>query len=164
MKNKMLRFLALTWVCSMTICTLKAQVPQMHPDSLPQFVVDAKNDTVFRITENAPEFPEGQLAMFKFLGNNVRYPVLSRESGAQGTAYIAFVVNTDGSITDIKEKFFSKIESTKRFKKKVPEQAYKDLVTEAIRVVRLMPKWKVGSIKSRPVRVAFTLPIKFKLE
>jgi hypothetical protein len=163
-------YLCIAFICFNTfiINTLSAQIPKVGRDSLPSFLIDENNDTLYIKPENQPQFPEGQQAMYRFLGQNVRYPSLPRELGAQGTAYIDFVVNTDGSIVDVKGVSFSKLFSTnkKAAKKeaKIPQEVFDELINEAIRVVKLMPNWKPGTIKNEPVRVRYTLPLKFKLE
>jgi periplasmic protein TonB len=170
MKNKTL-YLLWAFICfnALFINTLSAQLPvvEVNVNSLPKFLINDKGDTTFLQVDIVPEFPEGQLAMFKFLANNIRYPRSSREEGAEGTAYIYFIVNTDGTIQDVTEKFFSKPPVTssrdKRRAAKIPELAFKDLATEAMRVVKLMPNWKPGILNGNPVKVAYTLPIKFKL-
>jgi TonB family protein len=98
--------------------------------------------------QEPPEFNGGQLEMFQFLGNNTVYPKSSRESGIEGTVYVGFVVNKLGEIVDVK---------TKRGVSKLLDR-------EAVRVVKSMPNWKPGKQDGELVRVAYTLPIKFKLE
>ncbi len=105
-------------------------------------------EKIFTIVEQNPEFPDGQAALFKWLGSNIKYPAVARENGIEGTVYVGFVVNTDGSIVDV---------SVKR-------GIGGGCNEEAVRVVQQMPRWKPGKQQGRPVRVAYTLPIKFKLE
>jgi hypothetical protein len=125
---------------------------------------DNQAEKPFRIEEKAPEFPGGIPEMFKFLSATIRYPALSRKHKAEGTAYIGFVVNTDGTLEDVQEKSLRKIPASSQEKQdKIPEEAYQELVKEAIRVVKLMPKWKAGEQNGRVKKVSFTLPIKFKL-
>jgi periplasmic protein TonB len=150
------------------INALSAQTPKALIDSSATFLVDENKDTIYIKPENAPQFPDGQRAMYLFLGQNIRYPSLPRESGAQGIAYIEFVVNADGKIVDVKSLSFTKLFSTnKRDAKKeakIPKSVYDELTNEAIRVVKLMPNWKPGTIKNEPVRVRYSLPLKFRLE
>ena len=98
--------------------------------------------------EVAPEFPGGESAKKAFITNNLRYPVIAKENGIQGTAVVQFVIELDGSITNIR--------------------LVKDLGNgcgqEALRLVQKMPKWKPGLDKGNPVRVLMTLPVKFVME
>ena len=96
-----------------------------------------------------PEFPGGQQALFKYLGDNVKYPVIAQENGIQGRVICQFVVNKDGSIVDIEV---------------VRSGGDPSLDKEAIRVIKSMPKWKPGKQRGKPVRVKFTLPVNFKLQ
>ena len=120
--------------------------------------------------ETYPEYPNGIGELFRFLGNNIRYPKIARENGAQGTVYVGFVIDIDGSLVDINVKSIKKIFSAKseakqrKEEKKIPIESYQAMEEEAIRVVKLMPKWKPGTQQSKQVRVSYTLPIKFKLE
>lgn len=95
-----------------------------------------------------PTFKGGEDEMYLWLGENIRYPQVAKESGIQGTVVVTFVVEKDGSITGI--------------------QILRDIGggcgDEAIRVVKKMPKWKEGRQSNVPVRVQFNLPIKFTLE
>jgi TonB family protein len=97
--------------------------------------------------EQMPEFEGGQKEMFQFLMKNVKYPKDARENGVEGTVYVGFVVSKTGEIEDVKIR-----------------RGFKLLNEEAIRVVKLMPKWKAGKQDGELVSVSYTLPIKFKLE
>ena len=94
-----------------------------------------------------PAFPGGEAAMIKFIQQNVVYPELSREMGEQGTVYVQFVVNSDGSIQDVV------------VLKGVSEQLNK----EAVRVVKKMPNWSPGEQAGKKVRVRYQIPIKFTI-
>lgn len=109
-----------------------------------------KPEQVFTIVEQMPSFPDGEAALFKWLRDNIKYPAIARENSIEGKVYVGFVVNTDGSITDV------------TVKRGVTGGAV--LNDEAIRVVKAMPKWKPGRQQGREVRVSYTLPIQFKLE
>ncbi len=133
-----------------------------------------KNESqVFTVADESPEFPQGQSALFKWLGENIRYPAVSRENGIQGTVYIGFVVEKDGSITDITVKRGVKgiVRDTVTIMEvngvkgnKYVEREDHSIDNEAKRVIAAMPKWKPGKNKGELVRVAYTLPIKFKLD
>ena len=109
----------------------------------------AKNEEVFTVVENPPEYIGGQAAMIEFLTQNIVYPKAEREKGIQGTVYVTFIVETNGNLSNVK----------------VIRGVNKALDTEAVRVVNLMSKrWKAGTFKGKPVRVQFNLPIKYALE
>lgn len=103
---------------------------------------------VFFIVEEMPEFPGGEQALNKFLHENVQYPVIAQENGIQGRVYVKFVVNTDGSITNVE----------------IARGVDPSLDKEALRVVRDMPKWKPGKQRGKSVRVSYTVPINFVLQ
>lgn len=94
-----------------------------------------------------PEFPGGENAMYAWLGEQIQYPELCAEMGIQGMAYVEFVVNTDGSICQVKGL----------------SSPHELLSKEAIRVVKQMPKWKAGEQAGKKVRVRYTIPINYQL-
>ncbi len=131
------------------------------------------NDPVLNDVDELPEFAQGQKALFQWLGQNIKYPKISRENNFQGTVFVGFVVEKDGAITDVKVKRGAKgiIRDTVTIMEvngikgnKIVEREDFSLDNEAKRVIAAMPKWKPGKNKGQPVRVAYTLPIKFKLE
>ncbi|HEX9956131.1 MAG TPA: TonB family protein [Fibrella sp.] len=116
-----------------------------------EVVVEApapKEDEIFTVVEQNPEFQGGQAAMYAWLGKNIKYPAAASRANISGKVFVSFTVNTDGSITDA--------------------QVLKGLGfgtdEEAVRVVKSMPKWKPGKQSGRPVRVKYNLPISFQLE
>ena len=84
----------------------------------------------------------------RYLSENVKYPTIAADNGIQGRAVCSFVVNKDGSISDVEV---------------VRSGGDPSLDKEALRVIKSMPKWKPGTIKGKPVRVKFTLPVNFSL-
>ena len=108
-----------------------------------------KNDIIYEVCEKQPEFPGGAFALMKFLRDNIKYPEEARKDTIQGKAHIQFVVNTDGSICDIKVAKSAGNES---------------LDKEAVRVVASMPKWEPGTQSGEKVRVRFVLPITYRLQ
>ena len=104
---------------------------------------------IYTVVEQNPEFSGGMDALVAWLGTNVKYPTAARESGLEGTVYVSFVVERDGTITTVK---IIK-----------PTEGMKELEEEAMRAVRSMPKWKPGKSKGKKVRVQFMLPIVFSL-
>lgn len=107
-----------------------------------------EEDEVFTTVEEQPSFVGGQAALAEYLGSNIIYPEISRENGSQGTAYVSFTVNADGSIQDVEILRSS-------------GDIYLD--KEALRVVGGMPKWNPGRQLDKPVRVKYVLPVKFRL-
>ena len=112
-------------------------------------VEEEEEETIFMVVESMPEFPGGQQALFKFLAENVKYPVIAQENGIQGRVICQFVVNKDGSIVDVQA---------------VRSSGEASLDKEAIRVIKSMPKWKPGKQRGKPVRVKYTVPVNFRLQ
>ncbi len=126
----------------------KAQIQTYTPPPPPKPKEEEVTDEIFVVVENQPEFPGGTTAMMKFLNDNIKYPVIAQENGIQGRVICNFVVERDGSITDVQ----------------VVRGVDPSLDKEAIRVIQQMPKWKPGSQRGKPVRVRFTLPVLFRLQ
>ena len=106
-----------------------------------------KNDMVFDVVEVMPQFPGGQIAMLQYLMKNIKYPEQAMKEGIQGRVAVSFIVEKDGSISDVK-----------------PVLSVHPLLNkEAVRVVESMPKWSPGKHNGKPVRVRFNLPVMFKL-
>ena len=95
--------------------------------------------------EVMPEFPGGAQALSNYLNTNVKYPKIAEEEGVQGEVVVSFIVERDGSITDVR----------------VIKAVHRALDVEAMRVVRNMPKWTAGTINGEVVRTQYTLPISF---
>ena len=103
---------------------------------------------VFDVVEEMPQFPGGQAALLEYLAKNIKYPVVAEENGIQGRVIVTFVVERDGSITDVK----------------VVKSVDPSLDKEASRVVKAMPKWQPGKQNGSAVRVKYTVPVQFKLQ
>ena len=106
-----------------------------------------KEEEIFQVVENQPEFPGGMVELMKYLQKNIKYPTICQEQGIQGRVVVQFVVNSDGSIVDAQ----------------VIKPVNPHLDKEAVRVVNAMPKWKPGEQRGKKVRVRFTLPVTFRL-
>ena len=106
-------------------------------------------EEIFMVVETMPEFPGGQAELFKYLSENVKYPVIAQENGIQGRVICQFVVNKDGSIVDVEV---------------VRSGGDASLDKEAVRVIKSMPKWKPGKQRGKAVRVKYTVPVNFKLQ
>ena len=103
---------------------------------------------VFDVVEEMPQFPGGQAALLEYLAKNIKYPVVAEENGIQGRVIVTFVVERDGSITDVK----------------VVKSVDPSLDKEAARVVKSMPKWQPGKQNGSAVRVKYTVPVQFRLQ
>ncbi len=107
-----------------------------------------KEEEIFTVVEQQPEFAGGMAALGQYLSKNLRYPAAAQRANVSGRVFMSFVVNTDGSIQDVS----------------VLKGLGFGTDEEAIRVVKGMPKWRPGKQSGRPVRVKFQLPINFTLE
>ena len=125
----------------------RAQVATYTPPPPPKAIEEEATEEIFVVVEQQPEFPGGMSALMKFLGDNIKYPVIAQENGIQGRVITTFVVERDGSITDIN----------------VVRGQDPSLDKEAVRVIKTMPRWKPGQQRGKPVRVRFTLPVQFRL-
>ncbi len=125
----------------------EAEVVIAAPVEAPQ--EEEEEEVVFVVVESMPEFPGGQQALFKYLSENVKYPVIAQENGIQGRVICQFVVNKDGSIVDVEV---------------VRSGGDPSLDKEAVRVIKSMPKWKPGKQRGKAVRVKYTVPVNFKLQ
>lgn len=110
-------------------------------------VVEEKTFEMFDI-QKPPGFPGGEPELMKYLAKEIQYPALAKENNIQGVVALTFVVNKDGSVSDV--------------------QVVKDIGggcgKEAVRVVKSMPKWTPGEANGHPVKVRFTLPVRFRLD
>jgi len=105
-------------------------------------------DIIYEGVDKEPEFPGGDSAMAVFIKRKTEYPEIPREMGIQGIVYVGFIVNKDGSISEVNSK----------------NSLNADLEREAMRVIRLMPNWIPGEQAGKPVRVRFTVPINFLIK
>ena len=122
---------------------LKAKEVIAEPE--PPKVEESK---VFDVVEEMPQFPGGPSALFEYLSKNIKYPVVAEENGVQGRVIVTFVVERDGSITDVK----------------VVKSVDPSLDKEAQRVVKSMPHWIPGKQNGSAVRVKYTVPVTFRLQ
>ena len=119
----------------------KPVVPVVNVDSV-------EPDEPLDVVEQMPEFPGGTVELMKFIASNVKYPVKAQKEGVQGRVLVQFIIEKDGTVSG----------------PKVVRAVNIYLDAEAVRVVKLLPKWKPGMQKGQPVRVKFTLPVTFKLQ
>ena len=106
-------------------------------------------DAIYMVVEKMPEFPGGMEAMWKFLSDHLNYPEEARERNIEGRSVVQFIVEKDGTISNIEL---------------VRSAGDKSLDKEAVRVIKLMPKWKPGSQRDKIVRCKYTVPVTFKLK
>ena len=128
-----------------TIEAVRNDIAVATPPPAPKEEVTQK---VFDVVEVMPSFPGGQAALLQYLNSHVKYPVVAQENGIQGRVTISFVVERDGSITDVK----------------VARSVDPSLDKEAARVVSSMPRWTPGKQNGSAVRVKFNVPVVFKLQ
>ena len=112
-------------------------------------VVEEVEEEIFVVVESMPEFPGGAQEMMKFIAENIKYPVIAQENGIQGRVICQFVIEKNGSVTDIQV---------------VRSSGDASLDKEAERVIKTMPKWKPGKQRGKPVRVKYTIPVSFRLQ
>ena len=124
---------------------LKAKEEIAAPEPPKQQVEENK---VSDVVEQMPSFPGGMGALMSWLSQNIKYPVIAAENGVQGRVIVQFVVEKDGSITDVK----------------VAKSVDPSLDKEAARVVKSMPHWIPGKQNGSAVRVKYTVPVTFKLQ
>ncbi|MBQ8220358.1 MAG: energy transducer TonB [Bacteroidaceae bacterium] len=110
--------------------------------------VQKEKGEICQTPERLPEYPGGMKAMMEYLNKNIRYPKQCQKKGITGRVIAQFVINTDGSISDVE----------------VIKKVHPLLDQEAVRVIQEMPKWQPGMQKGKNVRVRFTLPVNFNLK
>lgn len=123
---------------------LKAKEDIAAPEP-PKHVEETK---VFTVVEQMPMFPGGDAALMSYLANNIHYPTVAAENGVQGRVVVGFVVERDGSITDVR----------------ILRGVDPSLDREAMRVVKSMPRWTPGKQNGSAVRVKYQVPVAFRLQ
>ena len=109
---------------------------------------DVVEQEIFKIVEEMPSFPGGEAKLMEFVGKNIKYPQIARETGIQGRVCVNFVVEPDGSVSNVS----------------VLRGIGGGCDEEAMRVVKSMPKWKPGKQRGKAVRVQYMLPVNFRLQ
>ena len=153
---------------------INSTMPEEHVSPMMLIEQDtSKKDVMTKVDEN-PEFKGGQTELFKWLGNNIKYPENAVKNKTEGTVYVGFIVEKDGSISNVEVKRGVPIvaidtivqinPTTYAQTVKLVKSELSDINDEATRVIKAMPKWTRGKNKGKLVRVGYTLPIKFKLE
>lgn len=124
--------------------TEDTEIEEMVFEEAPE---EEETDQIFMVVEDQPQPQGGMQAFYEYVGKNMKYPSQARRMGIEGKVFVQFVVDKDGSLSDV--------------------QAIKGIGAgcdeEAVRVVKSAPKWKPGKQRGQPVRVRMVLPITFKL-
>ena len=116
---------------------IKAPEPPKHEEN-----------KIFTVVEQMPMYPGGDAALMQYLSSNIHYPAVAAENGVQGRVVVGFVVERDGSITDVN----------------VMRSVDPSLDREAVRVVKNMPRWTPGKQNGSAVRVKYQVPVTFRLQ
>lgn len=116
------------------------------PEEVKTEETETKEET-FLVVETMPMFPGGEKALYTYIGQHVTYPEKAKKEGTQGRVFVTFVVEKDGSITEVE----------------LMRGVSDELDQEALRVIKSMPKWKPGEQRGKAVRVQYRMPIKFAL-
>ena len=119
----------------------KEKTTQTHKDT-------TTGDKVYEVCEQMPIFEGGDAALLKYLRENLKYPDKTKDRGVQGRLVIGFIVEKDGSLTDVK----------------VLRPVDIDLDAEVLRLVKGMPKWIPGRQNGKRVRVRYNVPVSFRLK
>lgn len=138
----------LLWMCTQSPTETTPAVPESETSARAAEPFDPRQEKIFSLVEEVPEFPGGVEALMKYLGNNLRYPEKAAQDGITGRVFVAFVVAKDGSIHDVN----------------VLKGLSPEIDAEAVRVVKTMPKWKPARHEGQIVNVRFNLPINFQLD
>ena len=109
---------------------------------------EVQEQEIFQIVEEMPAYPGGDAKLMEYVAKNIKYPQIARETGIQGRVFVGFVVEPDGSVSNVK----------------VLRGIGGGCDEEAMRVVKSMPKWKPGKQRGKAVRVSYMLPVNFKLQ
>lgn len=125
----------------------KADAPTVNAPTEKADASQTDTDETVINPETMPSFPGGTAALLQYLMKNMKYPQYCREHGIKGKVIVSFIVNTDGSLTDIT----------------VVSPVDKLLDEEAVRVISNMPKWNPGTQRGKPVRVKYSVPVNFNL-
>ena len=115
------------------------------PEVVEEEVVEQE---IFQIVEEMPQFPGGEAKLMEYVAKNIKYPQIARETGIQGRVFVGFVVEPDGSISNVK----------------LLRGIGGGCDEEAMRVIKSLPKWKPGKQRGKAVRVSYQIPVFFKLQ
>ena len=130
-----------------TLSTDNFKLKILTTEDNPVQILEKDNDSVYQIVEKMPQYTGGESAMMKYVSENIKYPEKAKDDGIQGRVFISFVVEKDGSVSNVK----------------VVRGIGGGCDEEAARVIAGMPKWQPGMQKGKPVRVNYMMPVFFKL-
>ncbi len=114
------------------------------PEVVEEEVVEQE---IFQIVEEMPSYPGGEKALLEYVAKNIKYPQIARETGIQGRVFVGFVVEPDGSVSNVK----------------ILRGIGGGCDEEAMRVIKSLAKWKPGKQRGKAVRVSYQIPVVFKL-
>ena len=114
------------------------------PEVVEEEVVEQE---IFQIVEEMPSYPGDEKALLEYVAKNIKYPQIARETGIQGRVFVGFVVEPDGSVSNVK----------------ILRGIGGGCDEEAMRVIKSLPKWKPGKQRGKAVRVSYQIPVVFKL-
>lgn len=140
--KKLLLMLLLAVFGLSTVSAQKTMVSTSRP------VVSQKNQKVYDVVDEMPQYPGGMGEFLDYLIQSVRYPEDAEKQKVEGRVIACFVVETDGSISDVT----------------IAKPVFPSLDAEAVRVLQAMPKWTPGKQNGKPVRVKYAVPVTFKLK
>jgi periplasmic protein TonB len=143
--KKQIIFLIVLTVMFMSSSYMYAQEPSKANQQQPDTNIGKE---VFTIVEVMPEYPGGENARQLYLTQNIQYPVKAKENNIQGTVYVNFIVEKDGSLSNFK----------------ILKGIGSGCDEEVVRVMKNMPKWKPGTQRGQPVRVLINFPVKFSFK
>ena len=121
-----------------------------------QTATEDDND-VFVIVEKMPQFPAGEVALRKYIAENIVYPQEAKDKKIQGRVFVTFVIGKDGAIEPESVKIA--VDSDGNYRGADPL-----LDAEAIRVIKTLPKWEPGTQGGKPLRVSYTVPVAFEIK
>lgn len=107
-----------------------------------------KEDEVYHVVDDMPEFPGGMDKLLQFINDNMQYPTKAQTEGIQGKVIVQFIIDEDGYI--IEPNIVRSVESS--------------LDNEALRLIKMLPQWKPGTLKGKAIKVKYTVPVAFKLK
>jgi periplasmic protein TonB len=155
--NEMKKLILMAMMATITAASANAQATTDETQS-PANVVNLSADTgkprpkakgrALEKVEVMPQFPGGEAKLIEYLHNNMQYPVDAMKMGIQGRVWVSFIVERDGNISEVK----------------VKDPVDPNLDAEAMRVVKIMPRWTPGMEKGKTVRVHYMLPITFRMQ
>ena len=136
-------------IIAIAAAVLTAGTTVCHAQTSQSQQTEQKQEPVYEQdkVEQKAEFTGGMMKQIEFMMQNLKYPKEAEKDGASGTVRVYFIVEKDGTLTDVK----------------VPDSVHKALDAEAIRLVKAMPKWTPAQLKGKAVRSKMVLPVQFRL-